>query len=98
YESQADPFQLVSMHAREMAGMRCRPNFQNAYAANGECGGQQPPVIVLDTTAALLHRISPGGLLGRSGRIISGDLQKLGPPVLGRKLQIFSPALFVVIR
>src|ERR1700688_2792776 len=59
YESQPDPFQLVSMHACEMAGMSCGPDFQNAYAANGECGGQQPPVIVLDTTA-LLHWKFPG--------------------------------------
>src|ERR1700680_1184471 len=41
---------------------------------------------------------SLAGLLLRDGRIISGDLQELRLSVLGRKLQIFPPALFIVIR
>ena len=53
-EAQANPFHLVCVHAREMARMRRGPDFQHAYAADGERRRQQPPVIIANT-CALLH-------------------------------------------
>ena len=48
-EAHADPVELVRMHSRKVAGVRRGPDFEDAYAADGERRGQQPPVVVADT-------------------------------------------------
>ena len=54
----ADPGDLLPLHAGQMAGVRGRPDFEHAQAADGKRDGQQPPVVVANS-GALFHAVSP---------------------------------------